>query len=149
VAQNCGSNHLLAAIFVFFFLYTGAASSVDREREITDQLIAECLKTFTGAGFAAAAAALPPPSCESGDQRGKDMFGPHLHRWGSAFPTGKPLSASLAAVPEARVLFCGDYVATTPSAPSAAPPAQIGTAEAAILSGIQAASTLNRWLGGP
>jgi len=120
---------------------------MDREREIVDQLIAECRKTFAGADFTAAAAALPSPLGQCGDeQENEGMFGPHLHRWGSAFPTGIPLSAFSAAVPEARLLFCGDYVATPPRGD--APPAQIGTAEAAILSGIQAASTLDSWLSG-
>jgi len=107
-----------------------------------DELIAECRRTFTAAGFTAAAAALPLPAGGRSDDG--PMFGPHLHRWGAAFPTGAPLSASAAAVPDARVLFCGDYVATPPV--PGMKDAQTGTAEAALLSGIQAAATLNAWI---
>ena len=61
------------------------------------------------------------------------FYGPHLHRWGSAFPAGVLLpSEEHAAVPSARVVFLGDYVDT----------GRAGTVEGAALSGLAAAETL-------
>jgi len=53
------------------------------------------------------------------------IFGPHLHRWGAAFPSGVTLSLEQAVCAKARVAFCGDYVGE----------ARTGSIEGAILSG--------------
>ena len=36
-------------------------------------------------------------------------WGPHLHRWGAAFPDAPLLPEGRAVVPSARVAFCGDF----------------------------------------
>eukprot|EP00873_Tetraselmis_striata_P023345 jgi/Tetstr1/443609/TSEL_031608.t1 len=62
-------------------------------------------------------------------------WGPHLHRWGNAFP-GRPLLPShQAACPGARLLFCGDYV-------EAGGGEDVDDLERAALSGFAAAEVL-------
>ena len=59
-------------------------------------------------------------------------WGPHLHRWGAAFP-GEPLLApEHALVPSARVAFSGDFVAGE----------RAGSVEGAVLSGLSTAAQL-------
>ena len=60
------------------------------------------------------------------------FYGPHLHRWGSAFPAGVLVPPDAAVVPSARVVFLGDYVDT----------GRAGTLEGAALSGLAAADAL-------
>ena len=60
------------------------------------------------------------------------FYGPHLHRWGSAFPAGVLVPPDAAVVPSARVVFLGDYVDT----------GRAGTLEGAALSGLAAAEAL-------
>jgi len=60
-------------------------------------------------------------------------FGPLMHRWGNAFPQGEPLPVARAVCPEARVAFCGDYVATD---------ARMGSCESALLSGVEVADRI-------
>lgn len=62
-------------------------------------------------------------------------WGPHLHRWGAAFPDGL-LAEEHALVPSARVAFCGDFVATPPHRARAA------SVEGAALSGMRTADRL-------
>ena len=64
-------------------------------------------------------------------------WGPHLHRWGAAFPDAPLLPAEQALVPSARVALCGDFVAG----------ARAGTLEGAALSGMRTADALTRALG--
>ena len=64
-------------------------------------------------------------------------WGPHLHRWGAAFPDAPLLPAEQAVVPSARVLFCGDYIAGE----------RAGTVEGAALSGMRTADALQLELG--
>ena len=65
------------------------------------------------------------------------MWGPHLHRWGAAFPDAPLLPAELALVPSARVAFCGDYIAGE----------RAGSVEGATLSGLRAAEQVAASLG--
>ncbi len=90
-----------------------ASSSADREAIIIEDLLAAM-------GSIPCIPALEPASF---------TFGPLLHRWGNAFPLGAPLPESLAICPDARVAFCGDYVATN---------ARMGSYESALLSGANA-----------
>jgi len=62
------------------------------------------------------------------------MWGPHLHRWGAAFPTAPLLPRMHAFVPSARVGFCGDFVDTGDG--------RGGSVEGAALSGMQMADAL-------
>ena len=59
-------------------------------------------------------------------------WGPHLHRWGGAFPTAPLLAFEHAVVPSARVAFVGDFI----EGPRA------GSIEGAFLSGQDVASAL-------
>ncbi|MEX0450165.1 NAD(P)-binding protein [Spiribacter sp. 221] len=99
-----------------------AASSADREAVIIEDL----LSALTGIP---SMPAVDPSAC---------AFGPLLHRWGNAFPLGEPLPRSLAVCPDARVAFCGDYVATD---------ARMGSYESALLSGANAAEAIREALG--
>ena len=65
------------------------------------------------------------------------VYGPHLHRWGNAFPGGALLAPADAFVPSARVAFLGDYV----DSPRA------GSVEGAALSGLAAADARARGRG--
>ena len=62
------------------------------------------------------------------------MWGPHLHRWGAAFPTAPLLPRMHAFVPSACVGFCGDFVDTGDG--------RGGSVEGAALSGMQMADAL-------
>lgn len=62
------------------------------------------------------------------------LWGPHLHRWGAAFPTAPLLPRMHAFVPSARVGFCGDFVDTGDG--------RGGSVEGAALSGMQMADAL-------
>ena len=64
-------------------------------------------------------------------------WGPHLHRWGAAFPDAPLLPVELAVVPSARVAFSGDFVAGE----------RAGSVEGAALSGMRTASALKQALG--
>jgi len=104
----------------------GAKTDETAESEILETLIAaaeaKLAKTF-GHG-----ASLRSPS-----------WGPHLHRWGAAFPDTPLLPRSLAIVPSAKVAFCGDYVETGDG--------RAGSVEGAALSGLQTAEALAAALG--
>ena len=89
----------------------GAASNADREAAMIEELLA---------------AAHEIPGLPVID-RPSLPYGPLLHRWGNAFPQGEPLPAALSVCPDARVAFCGDYVATD---------ARMGSCESALLSGV-------------
>ena len=60
-------------------------------------------------------------------------WGPHLHRWGSAFPAGPFLDPADSFLPSAHVAFCGDYI----EGPHA------GSVEGAVLSGLRTAQHLS------
>ena len=62
------------------------------------------------------------------------LWGPHLHRWGAAFPAAPLLPRMHAFVPSARVGFCGDFVDTGDG--------RGGSVEGAALSGMQMADAL-------
>ena len=100
----------------------GANSSADREGVIIEDLLAAL-------GELPAMPVVDPAAC---------AFGPLLHRWGNAFPLGEPLPRALAVCPDARVAFCGDYVATD---------ARMGSVESALLSGANAAEAIARAVG--
>mmetsp|Transcript_28054 Transcript_28054/g.53409 ORF Transcript_28054/g.53409 Transcript_28054/m.53409 type:complete len:446 (-) Transcript_28054:171-1508(-) len=64
--------------------------------------------------------------------KARAMWGPHLHRWGAAFPMTNGLDPTHAHIPSAQVVFCGDYVSDSPS----------GRVEDAAISGLAAADAL-------
>merc|ERR1712008_337716 len=90
----------------------GDASS-DSSRE--DLLVKELLQSLSGV--------LPGLPKVSSDNC---AYGPLLHRWGNAFPSGAPLAEDLTLCPSSRVAFCGDYTETM---------ARTGSVESALLSG--------------
>ena len=95
----------------------GAATDASREEALVAALLASA---------EAKLAAFQTPFADA-------FYGPHLHRWGSAFPAGVLLpSEEHAVVPSARVVFLGDYVDT----------GRAGTVEGAALSGLAAAEAL-------
>ena len=65
-------------------------------------------------------------------------WGPHLHRWGSAFPEAPLLPEAHSLVPSARVAFCGDFVETEGEGGAA----RAGSVEGAALSGLRLAEQL-------
>lgn len=61
-------------------------------------------------------------------------WGPHLHRWGAAFPDQPLLPTAQANVPSAKVTFCGDFVDTEHN--------RAASVEGAALSGLDTAEML-------
>ena len=76
----------------------GAATDATREQEIVDRL------------RAALSARLAPKWLQEEDLA-SPVWGPHLHRWGAAFPQPPFMDQSLAVCAQSRIAFCGDYVA--------------------------------------
>ena len=154
---------------------SGAASSADRECALCSHLLDAARAAFAAAGWAAAASALPaalppppppPPEPEpeiaAGGTAGcaaaplAPCWGPHLHRWGGAFPlpgsaappgaSGAPGSSSLGSsslgggflgaddsfLPAARIAFCGDFCSTV-TAPTPPPAAAADAGEGSAL----------------
>ena len=101
----------------------GAASDASAEQQITSELMAAAETRL--AGLLGEGGAYEP------------CWGPHLHRWGAAFPGEPLLDPNLALVPSARVAFCGDFVASE----------HPGSVEGAALSGLQTAAKLIDQLG--
>lgn len=102
----------------------GAAAAAEREQQVLTQImeaLAECVRPI-----GLAPAALTP------------AWGPHLHRWGNAFPVGRPLSHSDAFVPSVRLALCGDFVGEEEVS---------GSIEGALLSGRKAAELVSAELG--
>lgn len=90
----------------------GASSSADREEEVLGVLMSSVntqLENIIGNE------SVKPP-----------MWGPFLHRWGNAFPTGSALPLEKAVIGDAKVAFCGDYVGE-----------RFGSIEGALLSGMR------------
>ena len=99
----------------------GAASDAGAEARALDELLG-----------AAAARLAPRWLAAAHVDAAAAVYGPHLHRWGNAFPGGRLLPPADAFVPSARVVFLGDYV----DSPRA------GSVEGAALSGLAAADAL-------
>eukprot|EP00326_Haptolina_ericina_P035211 CAMPEP_0181252078 /NCGR_PEP_ID=MMETSP1096-20121128/47265_1 /TAXON_ID=156174 ORGANISM="Chrysochromulina ericina, Strain CCMP281" /NCGR_SAMPLE_ID=MMETSP1096 /ASSEMBLY_ACC=CAM_ASM_000453 /LENGTH=111 /DNA_ID=CAMNT_0023349797 /DNA_START=17 /DNA_END=352 /DNA_ORIENTATION=+ len=76
------------------------------------------------------------PQWISAEHMRAPSWGPHLHRWGGAFPGSGMLDESLAFVPSARVAFCGDFVEGH----------RAGSVEGAYLSGLSTAALLSKAL---
>ncbi|KAL3792781.1 hypothetical protein ACHAWO_002386 [Cyclotella atomus] len=90
----------------------GASSSADREEEVLGVLMSSVntqLEKIIGNE------SVKPP-----------MWGPFLHRWGNAFPTGSALPLEKAVIGDAKVALCGDYVGE-----------RFGSIEGALLSGMR------------
>eukprot|EP00325_Prymnesiales_sp_UTEX-LB-985_P031790 CAMPEP_0174729202 /NCGR_PEP_ID=MMETSP1094-20130205/53257_1 /TAXON_ID=156173 /ORGANISM="Chrysochromulina brevifilum, Strain UTEX LB 985" /LENGTH=79 /DNA_ID=CAMNT_0015931267 /DNA_START=117 /DNA_END=357 /DNA_ORIENTATION=- len=66
----------------------------------------------------------------------KPSWGPHLHRWGAAFPASPLLPEVHSIVPSARVAFAGDFVESPYPA----------SVEGAVLSGLRTAAKLRELL---
>ena len=98
----------------------GAVTEEEREREVLEQLVAAAEERLS-------------PRWLSATHIRATSWGPHLHRWGGAFPAGPFLPAADAFAPSARVAFCGDFVDV------GAPTASI---EGAVLSGLATAASL-------
>ena len=97
----------------------GASSSADREEEVLSALMASVhfqLKKLNGKNDCAM------PS-----------WGPFLHRWGNAFPSGSALKLNQAVIGDAKIAFCGDYVGE-----------RFGSIEGALLSGMHVGQTVGR-----
>lgn len=80
------------------------------------------------------------------------IWGPILHRWGSAFPTGDSLSNEEAYIPEAQIIFAGDYVGRnnvadrrphTQTTDEEQSEEALNFVEAAVLSGIRVADLIS------
>eukprot|EP00927_Polykrikos_kofoidii_P051119 TRINITY_DN44925_c0_g1_i1.p1 TRINITY_DN44925_c0_g1~~TRINITY_DN44925_c0_g1_i1.p1 ORF type:complete len:398 (+),score=63.50 TRINITY_DN44925_c0_g1_i1:65-1258(+) len=96
----------------------GAASDASREKEVLDEMI-EKLHTRMVPRWLSAESLVP-------------AWGPHLHRWGNAFPCGSLMDSTKAFVPSARIVFLGDYIEGD----------RAGSVEGAVLSGLNAAAAL-------
>eukprot|EP00419_Tripos_fusus_P067856 CAMPEP_0172908780 /NCGR_PEP_ID=MMETSP1075-20121228/181428_1 /TAXON_ID=2916 /ORGANISM="Ceratium fusus, Strain PA161109" /LENGTH=406 /DNA_ID=CAMNT_0013766615 /DNA_START=5 /DNA_END=1225 /DNA_ORIENTATION=- len=94
----------------------GVANDRGREQQVLGELVTSMKRALVGDNFLDA----------SHVDSAAAIFGPHLHRWGAAFPSGVPLSLEQAVCTKARVAFCGDYVGDD---------ALMGSIEGAILSG--------------
>lgn len=99
----------------------GSSSSAARVGGVSSDQTAE--DRIIGAMLAALADIPGMPEVEAADDGG---YGPLLHRWGNAFPTGKALEDGLVLCEKEGVGFCGDYTETR---------ARMGSVEAALLSG--------------
>jgi hypothetical protein len=62
----------------------------------------------------------------------KPAWGPHLHRWGAAFPDTPLLPEAQTIVPSASIAFAGDYIEN----------ARSGSVEGAATSGLRTAEAL-------
>ena len=97
----------------------GASSSTDREEEVLGALMASVdvqLKELT---------------CK--DDCVLPSWGPFLHRWGNAFPSGSALKLNQAVIGDAKIAFCGDYVGE-----------RFGSIEGALLSGMHVGQIVGR-----
>lgn len=103
----------------------GAATDKEMEAQVLEAMLVAAEKRLEGLVDPSAIRAI--------------SWGPHLHRWGAAFPDAPLLPASKAMVPSARVAFCGDYVDGGDG--------RAGTLEGAALSGLRAAEALTDALG--
>lgn len=101
-----------------------AAGSAEQEGDVVSELLGELRAKLVSGGLISEKAFDGPPA-----------WGPHLHRWGNAFP-GHPLVPLPQAVcPDSRILFCGDFV-------DASGDGNVEELERAALSGLLAADTL-------
>ncbi|EOD22426.1 hypothetical protein EMIHUDRAFT_469647 [Emiliania huxleyi CCMP1516] len=105
----------------------GAKSDAGEEGRILDAMLVAAEKRL--GGLLGPAAAIRSPA-----------WGPHLHRWGAAFPDAPLLPEGRAVVPSARVAFCGDFVEGGEG--------RGGSVEGAALSGLRLAKALQREIGG-
>jgi predicted NAD/FAD-dependent oxidoreductase len=99
---------------------TGANSSAHREQEVLSALMESTnaqLKKIIG------------------DNSLVPSWGPFLHRWGNAFPTGTALPLERAVITDAKIAFCGDYVGE-----------RFGTIEGALLSGMHVGQEVGQFL---
>jgi len=94
----------------------GAMTDADREQAVLSEMLQQEL--------------LVPHLLSPSDI--KPAWGPHLHRWGSAFPGEPLLAAEHAFLPSAHVAFSGDFVAAE----------RAGTVEGAVLSGLSTAAKI-------
>jgi len=101
----------------------GAGTNAEREAVILEEMLA-------------ALEARLVPKWLSDATMLKPAWGPHLHRWGSAFPAAPMLPERHAWVPSARVAFCGDYVEG----------GRAGTVEGAVTSGLRTGHLLREEL---
>lgn len=98
----------------------GAAADAAREAAVLQQMLDALREALVAPGHLRTADLEQP------------AWGPHLHRWGAAFPGVPLLAPEHALVPSARVAFCGDFVAG----------ARAGSVEGAVLSGLNTAAQL-------
>lgn len=103
----------------------GAASDAREEARVARALLDAAERRL--GGLLGGAAALRSPA-----------WGPHLHRWGAAFPDAPLLAEAQAVVPSARVAFCGDFVQLA----GAVERGRAASVEGAALSGLRLAEAL-------
>eukprot|EP00928_Gymnodinium_smaydae_P019721 TRINITY_DN17582_c0_g1_i1.p1 TRINITY_DN17582_c0_g1~~TRINITY_DN17582_c0_g1_i1.p1 ORF type:complete len:431 (+),score=118.07 TRINITY_DN17582_c0_g1_i1:70-1362(+) len=101
----------------------GATCDADRERAVVDALVRGLERAVSGFE--------PKPSAAGA------CFGPLLHRWGNAFPSGSALATPADGfLPQSRLAFAGDFVGE-----------RAGSVEGAMLSGAAAAELLAEHVG--
>ena len=109
----------------------GAASDAAEEDKILDAMLGAAERRLGGL--------LGADATRHTQQLRTPAWGPHLHRWGAAFPDAPLLPQAQATIPSARVAFCGDFVDGGDG--------RGGSVEGAALSGLRTAEALARHLG--
>ena len=104
----------------------GAASDADAEREVLAAMLSAA-ETRLGSMLGGSHHVRSP------------AWGPHLHRWGAAFPGAPLLPEANAIVPSAAVAFCGDFIDGGDGT--------AGSVEGAALSGLKTAEKIAAALG--
>ena len=106
----------------------GAASDKEQEKQVLQAMLSAAASRLGPMLGESAAASVHSPA-----------WGPHLHRWGAAFPDAPLLPEGEALVPSASVAFSGDYVDGGEG--------RAGSVEGAALSGLRTAEALVAALG--
>ena len=88
----------------------GANSNEDREKEVLSTLMNSLN--------------IQLKKINNSEECATPSWGPYLHRWGNAFPSGSSLSSKKAVICDANIAFCGDYVGE-----------RFGSIEGALISG--------------
>lgn len=126
-AFSRGSAHVYGATSTAARL-AGAASDKEQEQQVLETMLSAAAKRLGPMLGESAAASVSSPA-----------WGPHLHRWGAAFPDAPLLPEAQALVPSASVAFSGDYVDGGDG--------RAGSVEGAALSGLKTAEALVTVLG--
>lgn len=99
----------------------GANSNKDREKEVLSTLMNSLNNQLK--------------KINDSEECAKPSWGPYLHRWGNAFPSGTSLSSKKAVIDDANIAFCGDYVGE-----------RFGSIEGALISGMHVGKEVGKIL---